>query len=81
LTAIGEEFLYCVKAAGFASRRRGLRTGMRPSAGPALGHIDKTKGRARPGQERREVSTIACLGKVVFMIGQMTGFASATRLV
>jgi hypothetical protein len=42
--AIGEEFLYCVKAAGFASRSRGLRTGMRPSAGPALSHIDKTKG-------------------------------------
>jgi hypothetical protein len=54
---------------------------MRPSAGPDLGHIDKTKGWARPGQERREVSTIAWPDKVVSMIGQMTGCACATRLV
>ena len=34
---IGEEFLYCVKAAGFADGGGGSRAGMRPPAAPALG--------------------------------------------
>ena len=34
--AIGEEFLYCVKATGFAGGHGACRAGMRPAAGPAL---------------------------------------------